>query len=129
MHCMPRGRSIAAAARAAASNRTVRRVAGPVLIAAARRVGPMAQERYGLWRDRRVDRDRALKLARQMGGRYSEDTIIGGRPHFVVWKDDRPVAAFPEVDDLASRPELASFDPRLAREPPPLRRRRGAGLG
>jgi hypothetical protein len=71
-----------------------------------------------------VLRDRAIKLARQIGGRYSEDTIIGGEPHFVVWKGGRPVQAFPHVDDLADRPELADFDQSLARAPGPPRRLR-----
>jgi len=110
--------TIAAAARAAARNKAVRRIAGPAALAAARHAAPLAQQRYGGWRDRRVYRDRALKLARQMGGRYSEDTIIGGEPHFVVWKDGAPVQAFPHVDDLAARPELKGFDIRLAHEPP-----------
>ena len=94
--------------------------------AAARRITPLAQQRYGSWRDRRVHRDRAIKLARQMRGRYSQDTIIDGEPHFVVWKGGAPVRAFPHVHDLAARPELAGFDARLAQEPPPERRRRRA---
>jgi hypothetical protein len=118
------GRAIAAAAKAAARNKTVRRIAAPAALAAARRVGPIAQQRYGTWRDRRVCRDRAVKLARQMGGRISEDTIIAGEPHFVVWKNGTPVEAFPHVDDLVARPELAGFDARLARDPPPPRPRR-----
>ena len=93
-------------------------------LAAANRVGPIAQQRYGAWRDRRVYRDRAIKLARQIGGRYSEDTIIGGEPHFVVWKDGKPVQAFPHVEDVAARPELAGFDPGLTRAPGAPRRRR-----
>jgi hypothetical protein len=118
---MSAARTIAAAAKAVAGNKTVRRIAGPAAIAAARHAAPHAQERYGAWRDRRVDRDRALKLARQMGGRYSEDTIIGGEPHFVVWKDAVPVQAFPHVADLATRPELSGFDTTLAKHPPPPR--------
>jgi hypothetical protein len=55
----------------------------------------------------------------------SEDTIIDGRPHVVVWRDGRPVAAFPPVEDLANRPELAGFDDSLTAEPPPLRTPRG----
>ena len=116
---MGAAKAIAAAAKAASRNRTVRALAISAGTAAARKVGPIAQERYGYWRDRRVDRDRAIKLARQMGGRYSQDTIIDGRPHFVVWKDDRPVQAFPHVDDLAARPELRHFDPKLAHAPKP----------
>ena len=105
------------AARKAASNKTVRRLAAPAALAAAKHVGPIAQQRYGEWRDRRVYRDRAVKLARQMGGQVSEDTIIAGEPHFVVWKDGKPVQAFPHVDDLAARPELIGFDAKYAREP------------
>jgi hypothetical protein len=122
------GRAITNAARAAARNKTVRALAASAGAAAAGRVGPLAQERYGTWRDRRLQRDRAVKLARQMGGRVSEDTIIAGEPHVVVWKDGRPVEAFPPVEGLAERPELAGFDARLAVEPPPPRapRRRPA---
>jgi hypothetical protein len=114
-------RSITAAAKAAAQNKTVQALAASAGAAAAKKVGPMVQERYGTWRDRRVDRDRAIKLARQMGGRVSEDTIIAGRPHFGVWKDGRPVQAFPAVEALAERPELVGFDAQLATEPPPVR--------
>ncbi|HWT25490.1 MAG TPA: hypothetical protein VN213_18445 [Solirubrobacteraceae bacterium] len=118
---MSAGRTIADAARAAARNKTVRGLAATAAAAAAKQAAPVVQERYATWRDRRIDRDRATKLARQMGGRVSEDTIIYGRPHFVVWKDGRPVQAFPAVEDLAARPELVGFDERLASEPPPLR--------
>jgi hypothetical protein len=119
---MSAGRAIASAARAAARNKTVRRIAMTAGVAAAKRGGPIAQARYAAWRDRRVDRDRAVKLARQIGGRYSEDTIIAGTPHFVVWKDGKPVEAFPHVDDLGARPELQGFDENLARKPKPPRR-------
>jgi hypothetical protein len=120
---MSTGRTIASAARAAAKNKTVRRVAMTAGVAAARRGGPVVQARYAAWRDRRVDRDRAVKLARQLNASYSTDTIIDGRPHYVVWKDGKPVEAFPHVDDLATRPELQGFDQNLAVEPKPPRRR------
>lgn len=127
---MGAGRSIADAAKAAAQNKTVQALAATAGAAAAKQVGPVLQERYGTWRDRRRDRDRAVKLARQMGGRVSEETIIDGEPHVVVWKDGRPIQAFPAVADLAERPELKGFDERLAAEPPPLHpRRRFPGLG
>jgi hypothetical protein len=116
--------AIAAAARAAARNKVVQGIAASAGAAAAKHVGPIAQQRYGTWRDRRVDRDRAIKLARQTKGRYSQDTIIDGEPHFVVWKHGKPVQAFPPVDELATRPELQDFDERLAREPPRQRRRK-----
>ncbi len=115
------GRTIAAVAKAAAKNKTVQGLAASAGAAAAAKAGAAAQQRYGAWRDRRVYRDRAIKLARQMAGRVSEDTIIDGEPHVVVWKDGRPIQAFPPVADLAERPELIGFDERLAHEPPPLR--------
>ena len=118
---MSAGRTIAAAAKAAAQNKTVQALAATAGAAAAKQVGPVVQQRYDVWRERRKDRDRAIKLARQMGARVSEDTIIDGEPHIVVWKEGRPVQAFPPVADLADRPELAGFDERLATEPPPLR--------
>ena len=121
---MAAGRTVTNAVKAASRNRTVRAIAVSAGTAAARKLGPLAQDRYGTWRDRRVDRDRATKLARQMGGRISEDTIIDGEPHFVVWKDGTPVQAFPAVEGLATRPELAGFDASLARTPPPPRARR-----
>jgi hypothetical protein len=121
---MGAAKSIAAMARAAVRNKAVRGIAVSAGAAAARHVGPIAQQRYAVWRDRRVYRDRAIKLARQIGGRYSEDTIIGGEPHFVVWKDGKPVEAFPHVDDIASRPELAGFDQSLMRTPQAPRRGR-----
>jgi hypothetical protein len=120
---MGAAKSIAAMARAAVRNKAVRGIVVSAGLAAANRAGPIAQERYGAWRDRRVSRDRAIKLARQIGGRYSEDTIIDGEPHFVVWKHGKPVEAFPHVDDLAARPELAGFDLGLTRAPRALKRR------
>jgi hypothetical protein len=121
---MSTARAIAAAARAAAKNKAIQGIAISAGAAAAQRAGPIAQARYAAWRDRRIDRDRAIKLARQISGRYSPDTIIDGTPHFVVWKDERPVQAFPHVDDLANRPELQGFDHTLAVEPKPPRRPR-----
>jgi hypothetical protein len=122
---MTAGRTIATAAKAAARNKVVQGLAASAGAAAAKHVGPIAQQRYATWRDRRVDRDRAIKLARQIKGRYSEDTIIDGEPHFVVWREGTPIQAFPHVDQLATRPELQGFDASLAREP--RRRKRPNG--
>jgi hypothetical protein len=66
---MSAARSIAAAARAAARNKVVHGLAASAGAAAAKHAGPIAQQRYATWRDRRVDRDRAIKLARQLRGR------------------------------------------------------------
>ena len=119
---MSAAKTIVTAARAAANNKAVRAVAATAAAKAATRAEPLLRERYDRWSARRVDRDRAIKLARQMGGRYSQDTIIDGEPYFVVWKDGEPVRAFPPVDELAARPELQGFDARLAHEPPRERR-------
>lgn len=117
---MASGRLVIDLVRAAARNRAVRAAAIPAATAAARRVGPLVGERYGQWRQQRTQRELAIKLARQLQGRFSEDTIIDGRPHVVVWKDRRPVQAFPPVEQLERRPELADFDHTLAKAPPPL---------
>jgi hypothetical protein len=118
---MSAARSIVTAVRAAANNRAVRAVAATAAAKAATRAEPLLRERYDRWSSRRVDRDRAIKLARQIRGRWSEDTIIGGEPHHVVWKEGVPVEAFPAVEDLELRPELRDFDERLAKAPPPER--------
>jgi hypothetical protein len=123
-------RAVAQAARAAARNKAVQGIAASAAATAATKLEPALRQRYDRWRDRRLDRDRAVKLARQIRGRYSEDTIIGGEPHHVVWKDGVPVEAFPPVQDLELRPELRDFDERLAIVPPPPaapRRRLGRG--
>jgi hypothetical protein len=122
MRVMSAAKAIVAVAKTAASNKVVQGLAATAGTAAVKKVGPAAQQRYGTWRDRRVHRDRAIKLARQLNGRYSQDTIIDGEPHFVVWKEGAPVQAFPPVEGLAARPELSGFDARLAHEPPPERR-------
>ena|SRR5215211_1871912 len=122
---MSAGRAIATAVKAASRNKVVRGLATAAGTAAARKIGPIAEQRYGTWRDRRIDRDRAIRLARQVKGRYSEGTIIDGERHFVVWKDGAPINAFPHVDDLRDRPELRDFNPELTREPPPARQRPG----
>jgi hypothetical protein len=120
-------KAIATAVRAAAGNRAVRAVAATAAAKAATRAEPLLRERYDRWSSRRFDRDRAIKLARQIRGRFSEDTIIGGEPHFVVWKDDVPVEAFPPVAGREVRPELRDFDERLAKAPPPERAPRRLG--
>jgi hypothetical protein len=112
-------KAIATAARAVARNKAVQGAAAAAAAKAAARAEPVLRERYDRWSGRRVDRDRAIKLARQVRGRWSEDTIIGGEPHHVVWKDGVPVEAFPPVPDLEVRTELRDFDERLAKEPPP----------
>jgi hypothetical protein len=124
MHAMSAASAIAAAARAASRNKAIQGIAVSAGAAGAKKLGPIAQQRYATWRDRRIDKDRAIKLARQLGGRYSSETIIDGQPHFVVWKDGKPIQAFPRKEDLGNRPELQGFDHRLAHEPPPERRRK-----
>jgi len=120
-------RAIVQAARAAARHKAVQGVAASAAATAAAKMEPALRQRYDRWRDRRLDRDRAIKLARQIRGRCSEDTIIGGEPHYVVWKDGVAVEAFPPVADLEVRPELRDFDERLALVPPPVSKRKRSG--
>lgn len=124
---MSAARAIAQAARAAARHKAVQGVAASAAATAAAKMEPALRQRYDRWRDRRLDRDRAIKLARQIRGRCSEDTIIGGEPHYVVWKDGVAVEAFPPVADLEVRPELRDFDERLALVPPPVSKRKRSG--
>jgi hypothetical protein len=121
---MSAAKAVATAARAVARNRAVRGVAATAAARAAARAEPLLRARYDRWRGARADRDLAIKLARQIRGRWSEDTIIAGTPHYVVWKNGVPVEAFPPVADLELRPELRDFDERLAKPPPERSERR-----
>ena len=116
-------KSAAAAARALASNRAVRAAAAAAAAKLATNAEPALRERYDRWSGSRSGRLLAIRLARQIQGRYSEGTIIAGKPHHVVWKDGVPLEAFPPVEDLELRPELRDFDQRLLKVPPPERRR------
>ena len=116
-------KSAAAAARALASNRAVRAAAAAAAAKLATNAEPALRERYDRWSGSRSGRLLAIRLARQIQGRYSEGTIIAGAPHYVVWKAAAPVEAFPPVEDLELRPELRDFDQRLLKVPPPERRR------
>jgi len=117
-------RAISTAARAVARNKAVQGAAAAAAAKAAARAEPALRERYDRWSGARTNRVLAVKLARQIRGRYSQDTIIGGKPHQVVWKDGQPIEAFPPVADLELRPELRDFDERLLKVPPPERERR-----
>ena len=121
---MSRARVVVDAARALSRNRAVRAAAATAAAKAASRAEPVLRERYERWSGARTDRMLAIRLARQIQGRWSENTIISGRPHHVVWKDGVPVEAFPPVEDLELRPELRDFDPGLMKVPPPERGRR-----
>jgi hypothetical protein len=120
---MSAAKSAAAAARALASNRAVRAAAAAAAAKLASNAEPALRERYDRWSGSRSGRLLAIRLARQIQGRYSEGTIIAGTPHHVVWKDGVPLEAFPPVEDLELRPELRDFDQRLLKVPPPERRR------
>jgi hypothetical protein len=117
-------RAVADAARAVARNKAVQGAAATAAARLAARAEPALRERYDRWSGTRADRLLAIRLARQIQGHYSADTIIAGKPHYVVWKDGVPVEAFPRVEDLELRPELRGFDERLMKVPPPERGRR-----
>ena len=119
---MSNAKRVADAARAVARNRAVQGAAAAAAARLASSAEPALRERYDRWSGARADRMLAIRLARQIQGRYSENTIIGGRPHHVVWKDGVPIEAFPPVEDLELRPELRDFDERLMKAPPPERR-------
>ena len=120
---MSRAKVVVNTARAVARNKAVRAAAATAAARLATRAEPVLRDRYERWSAGRGDRVLAIRLARQIRGRWSEDTIIAGKPHHVVWKDGMPVEAFPPVSDLELRPELRDFDPALQKVPPPERRR------
>jgi hypothetical protein len=120
---MSRATTVVNAARAVARNKAVRGAAAAAAARLATRAEPVLRDRYERWSAGRADRLLAIRLARQIQGRWSENTIIGGKPHHVVWKDGVPVEAFPRVEDLELRPELRDFDRALLKIPPPERRR------
>lgn len=81
----------------------------------------------GKWKtraERKRARQTAINLARQVGGQFSEDTVVDGRERFVVWSEGNPIDAFPRLDgspspeDLQARVELRSFQGQL-QDPPP----------
>ena len=119
---MSNAKRVADAARAVARNRAVQGAAAAAAARLASSAEPALRERYDRWSGARADRMLAIRLARQIQGRYSENTIIGGRPHHVVWKDGVPIEAFPPVEDLELRPELRDFDERLMKAQPLERR-------
>jgi hypothetical protein len=121
---MSAAKTITSAARAVARNKAVRATATATAIKLAGRAEPALRERYDRWSDGRSGRMLAIRLARQIQGRYSADTIIAGRPHHVVWKGGVPVEAFPPVEDLELRAELRDFDQSLLKVPPPEKQRR-----
>jgi hypothetical protein len=118
-----RASAVVNAAKAVARNRAVRGAAAAAGAQLAARAEPALRERYDRWSAGRSDRLLAIRLARQIQGRWSENTIIAARPHHVVWKDGVPIESFPPVQDLELRPELRDFDERLLKVPPPERRR------
>jgi hypothetical protein len=61
----------------------------------------------------------AIDVARQVGGQYSEDTVVAGERRHVVWKDGRAIDAYPRFDgDLSARHELQDFPAELLKVPP-----------
>ena len=120
---MSRASTVLNTARAVARNKAVRGAAAAAAAKLANRAEPVLRERYDRWSAGRGDRLLAIRLARQIQGRWSENTIIAGTPHHVVWKDGVPIEAFPPVEDLELRPELRDFDRALQKVPPPERRR------
>ena len=88
----------------------------------------LLRERYDRWSGRRVNRGSAVRLARQIHGRYSADTIIGGEPHSVVWKDGVPVAGLPAGRATSSSGRSCATSTRAGSRVPPSERERGGRL-
>jgi hypothetical protein len=108
-------------AKKAANNKEVQKGAA----AAALWVGKLAG---GVMMATRRNRKQAQALARQVGAKYSEGTIIANRERFVVWKAGKAIACFPPLTPeqlnggkLCDCDELQGFDKSLLKAPPPLK--------
>lgn len=112
------------AAKKAAMNKEVRK-------AAAGAAASVGKKRGGAVMASRRNRKQAQALARQVGGKYSEGTIIAHREYPVVWKDGRPLACFPPLTteelngkQLCDCEELQGFNESLLLDPPPAKAKR-----
>jgi hypothetical protein len=112
------------AAKKAVKNNEVRKAAAGVVtsVGTKRGVAVMASRR---------NRKQAQALARQVGGKYSEGTIIAHQEYLVVWKDAQPIACFPPLTseqlngkELCDCQELQGFNQSLLMEPPPVKAKR-----
>lgn len=93
----------------------VKSVAGAITAGGGATVARRIAER----RNRRL----AVDLAGQIGGTYSEGTVIAGDRYFVVWQGETPFDVFPALpkglEPLAERRELQDYQG--ARSTPPRR--------
>jgi hypothetical protein len=111
---MALGKTIVAMAMKAAKDPRVRKAvvtSAPVLL----KKGKETQAHLGM-------RERAIRQAREIGGRYGEATI-GQRRYWVVWKDGKPINSFPSLDgDLGEK--LSLHDQARLRDPQTILRER-----
>jgi hypothetical protein len=84
-------------------------------------LGPNALKLFGEWLGRIRNRQIAIDEADQIDGRFS-GAIIDGKRHLVVWKDGKPISAYPPIangdlneklrhhtrEDLKKRDDLAT---------------------
>ena len=95
------GRKAADAGKKAAKNKKVQGAAatagGAAVGAVTKAASDAGTQGTRNWWSRRRDKKRAIALARQIkGGGFSENTIVDGEPHCIVWKNGVPLRAFPE---------------------------------
>lgn len=113
------------AAKKLAKSETARNAGKKAVEVAATAAGAIGAARFKKRRARKEQREKTIALARQISGKYSEDTIVDGEQRFVVWNDGRAFDCFPRPegafsrDDFANRPELQDFPDHLLKTPPP----------
>lgn len=118
---MPAWRPAAAdAAKKIAASPASRKIAQQAAGVVAQGVSKAGASRLGSAQATRKQRALAESLARQVHGQLSRAVFIGSTDeHWVVWKDEVPLAAFPPVDgDLAAKPELTHVTDGDRFEPP-----------
>lgn len=117
-------KAAAEAAKKAAKNKDFQKAAAGTAAGAGKKWG-------GTTMAGRRNRKQAHALARQVGGKYSEGTIIAYQEYLVVWKDGQPLACFPPLTSeqlngkaLCDFEELQGFNESLLRDPPPMKSKR-----
>lgn len=113
------------AATSAPAEKAANKGAEKALLAAGAAAGALGTKRLKARGEKRRARETAIRLARQVGGQYSERTIVDGEERCVVWKDGAPIDVFPRLNAkttpemLAERPELKDFSADLLVTPGP----------
>jgi hypothetical protein len=110
---------VVGALKTAAKNKTVQKSAAAAATKASSAFSKRGVEGAKRAGSKRKCRRLAIDTASQIGGKYSEGTVVDGERRYVVWKDGKPMQAFPHFEgELAERWELKDFPESRLMTPP-----------